>query len=172
MAGRHEQHEAVGAQADGVQARVGDRFGHHRDVGLVAQQALEHDRGIVDRQGEGEGAGTLLQGGHDRHDMVRGIGGDPQMTARQGLLALEQGLRLFLDGEQAAGDALELAAGLGRHDGTAAPVEQADAVGLFQRRDLARKVGLAQPRIAGRGGEGARFGDEVEGAELAGRHIN
>ena len=104
--------------------------------------------------------------------MVRRVGGDPQMTARQGLLALEQGLRLFLDGEQAAGDALELAAGLGRHDGTAAPVEQADAVGPFERGDLARKVGLAQSRIAGGRGEGARFGDEVKGTELAGRHIS
>jgi hypothetical protein len=33
-----------------VQARIGHALGHHGDVGLVAQQALEHDRGIVDRQ--------------------------------------------------------------------------------------------------------------------------
>jgi hypothetical protein len=61
---------------------------------------------------------------------MRRIGGDPQMAAGQRLLAVEQRLRLVLDGEQAGGDAVQLAAGLGRHDRAAAPVEQAHAVGL------------------------------------------
>ena len=93
---RREQHEPVGAQAHGVQARIGDGLGHHRDVGLVAQQPLQHDRRIVDRQREGEAAGALPQRRHDRHDVVRRVGGDPQMAARQRLLARQQRLRLVL----------------------------------------------------------------------------
>ncbi len=102
---------------------------------------------------------------------MRGVGGDAEMAAGQRLLALQQRLRLVLEGEQARRDAVQLPAGLGRRDAAAAPVEQAHAIGLLQRRDLAREVGLAEARGAGGGGEGAGLGHEVEGAELGGGHI-
>jgi hypothetical protein len=154
-----------------MHARIGDALGHHRDVGFVAQQAFQHDGGIVDRQGEGEAAGALPERRHDGHDVVSGIGRDPEMPARQGALALQQRLRLVLYGEQPGRDAVELAAGLGRGDDAAAAVEQAHAVALLQRRHLAREVGLAEARGAGGSGEGARLGNEMEGAELGRSHI-
>jgi hypothetical protein len=171
MAGGDEQHHAVGTQPYGVQARVGYAFGHHRDVGLVPKQALQHDGRIVDRQREGEALGAVAQGGHDGHDMVRRIGRDPQMPTGQRLLAGQQRTGLILHGEQPRGDAVQLAAGLGRQHAAAAPVEQAHAVGLLQRRHLARQVGLAEARGAGGGGERPGFGHQMEGAQLRRRHI-
>jgi len=70
-----------------MQPRIRHALGHHRDVGLVAQQALQHDGGIVDREREGEALGAFAQRRHDRHDVVRRISRDPKMPARQGLFA-------------------------------------------------------------------------------------
>ena len=138
----------------------------------MAQQPLEHDGGVVDRQSEGEAPARFFSAAMIGTTWCAESAAIRRCPRVRRLLALEQGLRLFLDGEQAAGDALELAAGLGRHDGAAAPVEQVDAVGPFQRGDLARKVGLAQPDRAAAAEKRARLGDEVKGAELAGRHIS
>ncbi len=138
----------------------------------MAQQALEHDRGIVDRQREGQPLGAPAQRRHDRHDVVRRIGCDPEMPAGERLLARQQRPRLVLQGEQPGRDAMELPPALGGRDAAAAPVEQAHAVGLLQCSDLAREIGLAEAGGAGSAGEGARFGHEVEGAKLAGRHIS
>ena len=104
MARRREQHQPVGAQADGMEARVRDALGHHRDIGLVAQQALQHDGGIVDREREGEALGAFPERGHDRHDVMRRIGGDPQMPAGQGLLARQQRAGLVLQRKQPRGE--------------------------------------------------------------------
>src|SRR5216683_8191226 len=78
---------------------------------------------------------------------------------------------LVLQREQPGGEPMELPAGLGRRDAAAAAVEQPHAIGLLQRRDLARQVGLAQARGASGGGERARFGHEMEGAKLSRCHI-
>jgi hypothetical protein len=99
-----------------VQPRIGDGLGHHRGIGLVAQQALQHFGRIVDRQCEGDRRRALAERGHDRHDVMGRVGGDPQMAAGQSLLPCQKSLRLVLGREQARGDFLELPAGLRRHD--------------------------------------------------------
>ena len=154
-----------------MHARIGHALGHHRDIRLVAQKAFQHHRRIVDRQGEGETAGALPQGAHDRHHMVDGVGGDPKMPPREGPLAGQQGLCFVLHRKQPRRDAVQLTAGFGRRHVAALAVEQAHAVALLERGHLAREVGLAEAGGAGGGGEGAGFGDEMEGTELGGCHI-
>mgnify|MGYP003334878056 CR=1 FL=1 len=160
------------AMAFNASLEVAHVFGHHRDVGLVAQQALQHDCRIVDRELEGERRRLLLQGRHDRHDVVGAVGGDPQVPSSQGLFAGQQCLGLVLNGKQPGGDALQLPSGLGGDDLPATPVEQAHAIGLLECGHLAREIGLAEARIARRRGERAGLGNEMEGAELAGCHIH
>ena len=100
------------------------------------------------------------------------VGGDPQVPAGQGLLAGQQRLGFLLDRKEPGRDALQLPSGLGGDDLPATPVEQAHAISLLECGHLAREVGLAEARIARRGGERAGLGNEMEGAELAGCHIH
>ena len=97
--------------------------------------------------------------------MVRRIGRDPEMPAGQGLLA-DQRRPPLIQGEQPRGDAVNTSR-FGRRASWNSAARR-----LLERRHLARQVGLAQARGAGGGGEGAGLGHEMEGAELAWRHIH
>ena len=171
MARRYEQHHTVRAQAHCMKPWIGDALGHDRNIGLVTQQAFQHTGGIVDGERKGEAAGPFAQRAHDRHDVMGGVRRDTQMPAHQRLLSGQQRLGFVLNGEETRRDAVQLAAGLRWRHRATLPIEQADTVTFFEGGYLARQVGLAETGGPGGGGEGAGLGDEMEGAELGGCHI-
>jgi hypothetical protein len=93
------------------------------------------------------------------------------MAAGQALGAAQQVAGLVFGRIEAGGDGVESLAELGRPHATTLALEEAHAVACFQRLDLRRQRRLAEPGGPRRAGKAAFEGDEMEGAELAGRHI-
>ncbi len=160
-------------QAHGMQSRVRDRLRHDCHVDLVAKQTLEHDSRVVDSELEGERSCFRPECRHDRHDVMGAVGSDAQMSARERLLAGQECLRLVRRANRRSvmpWSCRPVSVGT-----TCRPrrVEEPYAIGIFQRRHLARQVWIATVRSRAPPRRRIRISaTKWEGAELAGCHIH
>jgi hypothetical protein len=136
--GRHEDDEAIGAQAQRSDARVRGLLRGHGDVGRVIEDELQHVRRVADLEREGEPGVAALQLGEQRHDVRRAVGGDPQVAAGEGARAGKQRQRFVLRREQARGDREQALAKRRQRQRPAAPIEEGDAMRRLERADLRR----------------------------------
>ena len=110
-AARHEQHQPVAAERQRVEARIGGELGHHRHIGLVVEQLLQHRRRVADGEREATARhGGGLSSARSGIDVIGAVGGDAQMAALPAPRAPgEQRLGLVLERERRRGDGEQVA---------------------------------------------------------------
>ena len=156
-----------------TQARIGDRFGHHRArehaLGDVDREPLRRALGEPQRQPGRDPAHLDDQRGHERtthgsDDTERRVTGLEPLQHRQ---VLAQRLDLAANGP---GPVDHPHAELGRHRPPAAAHEQLHAELGLELVDVTRYVRLHRVEAVGRGRERTLFGDGEQRFELANVH--
>jgi hypothetical protein len=165
-----EQHQPVLTHRKHMQPRIGGEVRRDRYIDAMIEEVADQGIAVADRQRQAELRVAFGKGAQGREHVIGRIGAEPQMSALQAARGREKLFGFFGKTEDAPRQVEQRRADGGQDKLSPSPLDQLDAIGVFERLHLSRerRLGDAEPRR--RPGETAGAGDGMEGAELGGIH--